>query len=156
MSRHHTRTNALNPLASSASVGEGLRSHGGASLLLARWPARRLRKCLAESASPDTSTLVAVLRDLRSRMETSVKAEGQARRFGADLGTGAVMFPGRNKCAIICEARARDGLTEGRSVIDGVDGGAKGVDPAEVFVVLRHGLLLLQFPFPSHLKSAAR
>lgn len=33
MSRHHTHTNALNPLASSASVGEGLRSHGGASLL---------------------------------------------------------------------------------------------------------------------------
>lgn len=39
MSRHHTHTNALNPLASSASVGEGLCSHGGASRLLARWPA---------------------------------------------------------------------------------------------------------------------
>lgn len=82
-------------------------------------------------------------------METSAKAEGQARRFGADLGTGAAMFTGRNKRAIICKARALDGLTEGRSVTDGVDGGAKGVDPAEVFVVLLHGLQLLQFPFPS-------
>lgn len=32
-------------------------------------------------------------------------------------------------------------------MIDGVNGGSKGVDPAEIFVVLSRGLLLCVFDF---------
>lgn len=64
-----------------------------------------------------------------------------------------VIFYCRNIPAIICSAVALNGLTRGRSVIDGVDGNAKGVDLAELFVVRHGGLPLPQFLFPSNCRT---
>lgn len=111
MSRHHTHTNALNPLASSASVGEGLRSHHSCQVAwldaqeVLAWRKKKYlwhRDC------------VAVAR--RKGDEEQSQDQHEDRKVSREVqraypGRGAWMFQSRSKCRIISWAPA-DGREE--------------------------------------------